>query len=192
MWLLSTARAELQHFASPKQAAEAGFAILSHVWNEKEQTFQETQALAAQCRADHLNPRDCSTPKVRQSCAFAESQGFEWIWNDACCIDKTSSSELSEAINSMFKWYALSAVCYAFLHDVSTGEEPGSWLSSFRRSVWFTRGWTLQELLAPTTVLFFGSDWTLVGGKHGLATVIEEITGIDVDVLVSQRSLYRI
>ncbi|KAI0739965.1 heterokaryon incompatibility protein-domain-containing protein [Daedaleopsis nitida] len=189
MWLLSTARAELQHFASPKQAAEAGFAILSHVWNEKEQTFQETQALAAQCDADHSNPRDRSTPKVRQSCEFAENQDFDWIWNDACCIDKTSSSELSEAINSMFTYYSLAEVCYAYLEDVPSADNSIASYRQLRSSRWFRRGWTLQELIAPDQVLFLSRDWTAIGTKAELSATLETITKIPIPVLRSPENI---
>ena len=92
--------------------------------------------------------------KVRGACEAARKDGFRYLWIDSCCIDKTSSSELSESINSMFAWYRDAAVCYAFLSDVPT--LPAALLcskgSAFRSSVWFTRGWTLQELIAPAKI----------------------------------------
>ena len=75
--------------------------------------------------------------------------GYRYIWIDSCCIDKLSSSELSEAINSMYHWYGRSAMCYAYLADVSPGDDLRAPQSSFRKSRWYTRGWTLQELIAP-------------------------------------------
>ena len=90
--------------------------------------------------------------KIRESCEQAIVDGYQWIWVDSCCIDKTSSAELSEAINSMFNWYRDSEVCYAYLSDVVSIQEEGY---GFGISKWFTRGWTLQELLAPKKLVFF-------------------------------------
>ena len=119
MWLLSTDRAKLHFFHSVEMAQRAGYVILSHVWTDTEQTFQETRALLVADRSQKgYNPRDHSSPKVRELCILAERHGYRWIWNDTCCIDKTSSSELSEAINSMFSYYAHSELCYAYLADV--------------------------------------------------------------------------
>ena len=106
MWLLSTDRAELRFFNEP-DSVPGGYAILSHVWSQHEQSFQDTQELQLACansaielasRNSHgpvmsSNPRDHSSPKVRQSCIIAERYGYKWIWNDTCCIDKTSSTE---------------------------------------------------------------------------------------------------
>ena len=117
MWLLGTDRAELHYFASPENVTD-GYAILSHVWDKKEQSFQELRALQEKCQADGSNPRDKASQKIRRCCEVAESHGFRWIWNDTCCIDKTSSAELSEAINSMYRYYSLAKVCFAYLSDV--------------------------------------------------------------------------
>ncbi|PIL35281.1 hypothetical protein GSI_02006 [Ganoderma sinense ZZ0214-1] len=117
----------------------------------------------------------------------ALSDGLSLIWIDAPCIDKTSSAELSEAINSMYEWYRLSTICYAFLHDVT--EDPYTNPSSFRHSAWHTRGWTLQELIAPAIVVFLSSDWRMLGGKHRLADVLEDATGIDRGILTHSRPL---
>lgn len=90
--------------------------------------------------------------KLQRTAALARSEGFDFVWVDTCCIDKTSSAELSEAINSMYRWYQGAQVCYAYLEDVNPArtEDPLAAGSSFRRSRWFTRGWTLQELIAPS------------------------------------------
>ncbi|KAM5545413.1 hypothetical protein V8D89_001026 [Ganoderma adspersum] len=122
--------------------------------------------------------------KVREACIVARESGYRYIWIDSCCIDKTSSSELSEAINSMYYWYARAEVCYAFLADVPAKEDPRRKDSRFRRSRWFTRGWTLQELIAPVHVAFLSKDWTVVGSKSTLADVIIDITDIDYDALL--------
>ena len=193
MWLLSTDRAELHFFNSPEQIP-GGYAILSHVWDRSEQSFQELRALQERWLSKAIKPRDHASEKVRRCCELAESHGFRWIWNDTCCIDKNSSTELSEAINSMFRYYSLAEVCYAYLGDVSAdgGDEVLQRMrfdSDFRRSRWHTRGWTLQELLAPKSVIFLTRDWRPFGSKMELAPVLEDITGIPRSVLTLQREV---
>ncbi|KAI0672188.1 hypothetical protein C8Q78DRAFT_732938 [Trametes maxima] len=121
--------------------------------------------------------------KIRRSCAIAREAGYRYVWIDSCCIDKTSSSELSEAINSMFVWYRHSSLCFAFMADVRDGEDPDAENSEFRRSRWFTRGWTLQELLAPLVVLFLNKEWKVIGTKGTLAQTISQVTRIPGPVL---------
>lgn len=104
----------------------------------------------------------------------------------SCCIDKRSSAELSEAINSMYRWYESAAVCYVYLADVSSAPDSEQGLLEFRNSRWFTRGWTLQELLAPRNVLFFSQSWTHLGNRENLQTLISGITGIETDFLLGQ------
>ena len=178
MRLLSTDRAELQSFLSP-ETVPGGYAILSHVWDEWEETVHTIEALRYRCSREGTNPRDFASEKIRQSCLIAESHGYSWIWIDTCCIDKTSSSELSEALNSMFHYYSSAAVCYAYLRDVPTssiGRYDGA--SPFAKSRWHTRGWTLQELVAPSVVLFLSSEWKLLASKIDLASELTHITGI--------------
>ena len=103
MWLLNTARAELKFFPTPESVPD-GYAILSHVWDDHEQTFQDLQAIRSQCAADGTNPRDLVCDKIREFCVLAERGGCEWGWADMCCIDKTSSAGLSEAITSMYRY----------------------------------------------------------------------------------------
>ncbi|KAH9935209.1 HET-domain-containing protein [Epithele typhae] len=181
MWLLSTARAEL-HFFSDPAAVPKGYATLSHTWsqdpNNPEQSFQDAQRIATECRANGTNPRDVVCEKIRMCCITAERDGYHWVWIDTCCINKESSTELSEAINSMFTWYVLCEVCYAFLDDVSSDDDPKATNSQFRHSRWHTRGWTLQELLAPALVYFLSKDWETIGSKHDLAETLEGITRI--------------
>lgn len=124
--------------------------------------------------------------KVLAACRHARRAGYWLLWIDACCIDKSSSAELSEAINSMYDWYRLADVCYVYLADVPHGQDPTRKNSRFRRSRWHTRGWTLQELIAPERVEFLTRTWTYLGTKMGLATTLEEITGIDFDVLAGR------
>ena len=129
------------------------------------------------------------SPKIRDACAAARKDGFRLIWIDSCCIDKTSSSELSEAINYMYAWYAGAQVCYAYLVDVSAQDDLGAEGSQFRESVWFTRGWTLQELLAPFEVTILSQDWRVIGSKRGLVDIIEQITGISTEALLRETPL---
>ena len=204
MWLLSTNRAELHNFHSPEDVP-GGYAILSHVWDVREQTFQEIQQLRVACATSTIdlasgskygpamssNPRDHVSSKIRQCCAIAESYGHNWVWNDTCCIDKSSSSELSEAINSMFRYYAIAEVCFAYLADVPPTTEQPETSHEFRNSRWFRRGWTLQELIAPSFLVFLSQDWTYLGAKHDLAPLLESITQIPVAVLRSEEELSR-
>ncbi|PIL25408.1 hypothetical protein GSI_13298 [Ganoderma sinense ZZ0214-1] len=135
--------------------------------------------------------------KVRNACKVAREDGFRYLWIDSCCIDKTSSSELSESINSMFAWYRDAKVCYTFLVDVPTSSfaSLNATGSAFRSSVWFTRGWTLQELIAPRQLVFLSKTWEPLGTKASLSALIKEITGIPTSVLardsqdLSHRSL---
>ncbi|KAI0364778.1 hypothetical protein BV20DRAFT_1056937 [Pilatotrama ljubarskyi] len=134
------------------------------------------------------------SPKIKDACKTARDRGYRFIWIDSCCIDKASSAELSEAINSMFLWYTLADVCFVYMEDVPsspdgphTGEDSAFW-----RSRWHTRGWTLQELIAPAYVLFLAADWSAIGSKTGLASTLAEKTGVDAAVLVHMVPLRRV
>ena len=127
----------------------------------------------------HTDPPSNISVKIRNFLFQARKDGFEWAWADTCCIDKSSSAELTEAINSMFLYYSLSTVCYVYLSDVHSGRGN----NGFDNSRWHKRGWTLQELLAPKTVRFMLSDWTYLGTKFELAEKLEQITLIPRDVL---------
>ena len=186
MWLLSTDRAELHYFVDP-EAVPGGYAILSHVWDEHEQLFKETQKLKKRCDLNGTNPRDLSSEKVRQICIIAEKDGIHWLWDDTCCIDKSSSAELSEGINSMYRYYSLAEVCYAYLADVPSAGFPGDKNGPFATSKWHTRGWTLQELIAPARVEFISSDWNKLGSKTDNATFLSDITHIPVEVLLMEK-----
>ncbi|PIL33567.1 hypothetical protein GSI_04190 [Ganoderma sinense ZZ0214-1] len=187
MWLLSTDRAELRAFSGPEDPEIlGGYAILSHTWGKDEQTFKDTQALYAQCKGTDKNPRDLSTRKVRESCVLAEHHGFRWIWNDTCCIDKRNSTELSEAIKSMFRWYSLAEVCFAHLVDVPSDCDLRARGSAFWNARWHTRGWTLQELIAPSLVVFVSQDWQRIGTKTELAQLLEKVTGVWAKVLTGE------
>ena len=193
MWLLDTEKIQLHWFTNP---TDISYAILSHVWAPNEQIFRDTpRAHPSRPRAVIYMARDRMfrppSPKIRNACAKARHDGFRWLWVDTCCIDKSNSTELSEAINSMYAWYHGAAMCYALLHDVPNikDEDPRQLASSFRRSTWFKRGWTLQELIAPRAVIFLSNDWEAIGAKRILADLIEEVTGIDHRVLTHRRKL---
>ncbi|KAI0364799.1 HET-domain-containing protein, partial [Pilatotrama ljubarskyi] len=156
------------------------YAILSHTWSpEGEQSYQEILELR---RTLFLHHPQLSL-KVKGVCKIARRHGYRYVWIDSACIDKTSSAELSEAINSMYEWYRLADVCYVYLSDVSGKDDPAGINSEFRLSRWHSRGWTLQELIAPKHVLFLTSSWSVLGSKIVLAETLEEITGIDAPVL---------
>jgi len=146
------------------------YAILSHTWRTdgEEVTFKDVSEGTGKSKAGYTKISFCEEQ--------AASDGLRYFWVDTCCIDKSSSAELQEAINSMFRWYRDAARCYVYLSDVSTGDYD--WESAFRKSRWFTRGWTLQELLAPASVEFFSQEGNRLGDKKSLERQVHEITGI--------------
>ncbi|KAI0846299.1 HET-domain-containing protein [Daldinia vernicosa] len=165
------------------------YAILSHTWEDDEITFNDiendkTTYASAKTAAAHA-----SLSKILGACSQAAADGYEYIWIDSCCIDKRSSSELSEAINSMFAWYHDADICYAFLlkapNELATIEAK----AEFATNKWFTRGWTLQELLAPKDVIFFSGDWVPIGEKKFLCLLLAEITGVDFKILLGDEPL---
>lgn len=125
--------------------------------------------------------------KIEFCAKQALEDGLEFIWVDTCCIDKSSSAELSEAINSMYQWYQDAAVCYTYLPDVPARPDPDdrdpSWAKKFQQSRWFTRGWTLQEMIAPKSVVFYSQDWRRLGTRATMAEAIEACTGVPSSVL---------
>lgn len=160
------------------------YAILSHTWgaNRDEVILEDVIKGTAQSKPGFHKVRFCG----RQ----AAKDGLEYFWVDTCCIDKTSSAELSEAINSMFKWYRRAAKCYVYLSDISMGTPDSTEngpddlrLLHFKESRWFTRGWTLQELIAPALVEFFSMEGELLGDKASLEHLIHQTTGIPVEAL---------
>ena len=189
MWILSTDRAELHFFSSPANVP-GGYAILSHTWMGEEQSFQDIQAIGTRCAASGEIPRDFVSAKIRNCCITAHAYGHHWVWIDSCCIDKTSSTELTEAINSMFAWYVHAEICFAFLEDVPPDDDFAAPQSAFRRARWHTRGWTLQELLAPAYLLFMTNKWTPIGTRIALENLLEDVTGIHHVFLRHQRSFH--
>ncbi|KAK5135464.1 hypothetical protein LTR08_005252 [Meristemomyces frigidus] len=184
MRLINTTTLELHEYIDAPNAP--GYAILSHRWGEQEVSYEEYQAGR---KRDGPGYR-----KITDSCAFARQHGTAWMWIDTCCIDKRSSAELSEAINSMFNWYRRACICYAYLFDVKHPKHypdgHSGMMRDFQNSAWFTRGWTLQELLAPSRVWFLSEDWTYIGHKSDssleptlLNAQISAITGIPEEIL---------
>lgn len=179
MYLLNTSTFQLHRFIGDKVPP---YVILSHTWGDGEVLFQDIEKPAS-----HYQQLK-GFSKVDKCCALARSDGWEYVWIDNCCIDQKSSAELSEAINSMYRWYKDAEVCYAYLADISVSVgNPDSPRTLLYLSRWFTRGWTLQELLAPFLVIFFDRDWIDVGTKHSLGGVISDATGIDTDHLFNPR-----
>ncbi|KAK2757296.1 hypothetical protein FQN54_004810 [Arachnomyces sp. PD_36] len=160
------------------------YAILSHTWGADGDEVIYTDILEGKARS-----RVTYENKIAFTCRRAVADGFRYVWIDTCCIDKSSSAELSEAINSMFNWYRHSAVCYALLSDVPSTSEINSYNSAFARSRWFTRGFTLQELLAPPDVVFYSEDWIELGTKASLGDTLATITKIDMAVLIGDRPI---
>jgi hypothetical protein len=150
------------------------YAILSHTWGDDEVTFRDLTEGTGTTKAGYRKINFCAKQ--------AALDGLQYFWVDTCCIDKSSSEELREAINSMFRWYRESAKCYVYLEDVSAGSSPKN-LLAFQQSKWFTRGWTLQELLAPRCVEFFSTEGVLLGSKSSLVQEIAEITQIPTEAL---------
>lgn len=172
MRLINTFSHELQAFP---QDGIPRYAILSHTWGQNEVSFADI--------ADGTAQKKAAYDKILGACRQARSDNHQWLWIDTCCINKESSAELSEAINSMYAWYEKAAVCYAYLSDVP--------INTFvMNSRWFTRGWTLQELLAPQHVRFYSREWLLIGTKHGLAHTIAKITGISEQILNGAESIH--
>lgn len=165
MRLIDTARLRLREF--PDNAIPR-YAILSHTWGALEFSYADFLA----CQDKRLFAEGS---KIVRSCQLALSEGWKYIWIDTCCIDKSSSAELTESINSMYKWYKNAGICYVYLADVSLLND---FSRKFADSRWFTRGWTLQELLAPLTISFQDKDWTEIGSKLSLEDAITRATNI--------------
>jgi hypothetical protein len=149
------------------------YAILSHTWEEDEVLFEDIQRTSV---SDWIVKKGFF--KIKHTCQQALEDGYSFVWIDTCCINKDSSAELSEAINSMWRWYQEAEVCYAYLSDAIYGGVPS--LSHCR---WFGRGWTLQEMIAPDDVQFYDRDWTYLGSRTSLSTEVSNITGIPEIVL---------
>jgi ankyrin repeat protein len=158
------------------------YAILSHTWfsTDEEPTYEDLVNSSGHKKPGYRKIEFCATQ--------AESDGLKYFWVDTCCIKKTSDAELSESINSMFKWYQKAARCYVYLPDVfvskdSSSAELQNWEIAFQQSRWFSRGWTLQELLAPQTVVFFSQEGRKLGTRDSLKGLIAKSTNLPIPVL---------
>ncbi|KAK2028118.1 HET-domain-containing protein [Colletotrichum zoysiae] len=173
MRLINAKTLELEDFVD--HARVPPYAILSHTWGDGEITLQEWHDGKAGARKSE------SLFKIQSTCQQALLDGYDYAWIDTNCIDKASSAELSESINSMYNWYRAAGVCYVYMVDLpphaihETHSHPDS---HFRKSRWFTRGWTLQELIAPVRMNFYAADWSMLGAKRDLVDALHLATGI--------------
>lgn len=186
MWLINVETYKLTFFHNETQVP---YAILSHRWGGHEVSHNDM------LRGLHniSDEMQMSWDKIEKSCQQAQIDNLQFVWVDTCCIDKSSSAELQEAINSMFRWYRQAVVCYAFLSDVDYDMEYEGVVSRantyeprsrfLRNSEWFRRGWTLQELIAPKNVVFYDAEWRPLGSRNELARLIHEITGVTMTIL---------
>ncbi|OAP61589.1 hypothetical protein AYL99_03792 [Fonsecaea erecta] len=182
MLLIDTETLKLESIVYPPAGS---YAILSHTWGKEEINFHEWKCIeSGGAEADKLKTKS-GYAKIEMTCTMAKADGLKYAWVDTCCIDKSSSAELSEAINSMFKWYRDSHICYAYLSDL----ENASDLTQLQACRWFTRGWTLQELIAPQKVRFYDKWWVEAGTKAKFQDLLAQITQIDSDVLVNGHNL---
>ncbi|KAL8343518.1 hypothetical protein RB601_004267 [Gaeumannomyces tritici] len=182
MHLLNVKTRRLEYFIDKAPP----YAILSHTWAGKELTLSDV----ADRRLFGLRKKRWHA-KLRGFRAQAAQDGLAYIWIDTCCIDRRSSAEVNEAINSTYRWYRNADRCYAFLSDVRL---PGRGLvraavkEQFGRSAWFSRGWTLHELIAPAEIGFFDADWRFLGNKSDLSSILQEVTGIPKAILIGRAS----
>ncbi|KAL8308834.1 hypothetical protein RB597_000116 [Gaeumannomyces tritici] len=161
------------------------YAILSHRWAEKELTYEDVTHKRFYRRRRRWGH------KIEGFRAQAKKDGLAYMWIDTCCIDKANSAELSESINCMYQWYQSAYRCYAYISDVRQlgdghGQVTDDVETQLRRSVWFSRGWTLQELIAPSRVSFFDADWRFIGTRTDLSSVIQSATGITKSFLLGR------
>ncbi|OLN96132.1 Vegetative incompatibility protein HET-E-1-like protein 11 [Colletotrichum chlorophyti] len=192
MWLINTKTLNLEEFVDSSTAGR--YAILSHTWGKEEVSFQDMASLpTARSMAGFA--------KIAATCEIALGRGLGYAWVDTCCINKDSSAELSEAINSMFKWYQHADVCFVYLSDLSPDDSKHpTWendsggpathdIANLDACRWFSRGWTLQELIAPTYVEFYDANWRFRFTKDGWAPKLSSITRIDIEILMLKKDL---
>ncbi|PMD18466.1 hypothetical protein NA56DRAFT_527872, partial [Hyaloscypha hepaticicola] len=179
MRLLDTKTLEFREFY---QSQLPEYAILSHTWRHGEEvSFQEMSSKDRELKKVFA--------KIKKTCKVARIHDLDYAWVDTCCTDKSSSAELNEAINCIYQWYSDAKRCYVYLDDLAAGHDLEKDLPDCR---WFTRGWTLQELLAPrkaSRVHFFDKDWNYRGSKQRLSSIISTCTGIREEVLLKKVAL---
>jgi hypothetical protein len=156
------------------------YAILSHCWRSEEVLFPDMAGDTS------IAQNKKGYQKIEASCRIALGHKLQYLWCDTCCIDKSSSTELSEAINSMYEYYSKAKLCIAYLDDVEN-EAAGN--VSIENAKWFTRGWTLQELIAPRHIRFYSREWQYLGTKKTLLSKLALATGIRKSVLLQPAML---
>ncbi|KAK6435197.1 hypothetical protein LTR95_008617 [Oleoguttula sp. CCFEE 5521] len=180
MRLLDTGTYEV---GDPQYSITERYAILSHRWHAKEISYQQLESAEKIARSITLP----HFAKIQSACAKAASLGYQWLWIDTCCINKQDNAELTESLNSMYKWYNVD-------HITAKGPTPFAVAatdeSKVPESEWFTRGWTLQELLACKTARFYDVNWDEIGTKATLALDLQRITRIEAGYLHHRKSLH--
>ncbi|KXT18925.1 hypothetical protein AC579_3584 [Pseudocercospora musae] len=181
MRLLDTSEVTLHEFDSHRAPV---YAIVSHRWTDEEVTYQNFLS--------GTNRGGRGWQKIIQGCRIARLRNIKWLWIDTCCLDKHSSAELTESVNAMFNYYKVAKQCYAFLPDVEVQHSDPAFYDQLQNSIWFTRGWTLQELLASTLVNFYNAGFQLIGVKtreSSFCEALSKITGIGITYLQRPREL---
>ena len=207
MWLINIDTLKLEEFFGEKAPS---YAIISHTWGETEATFTEWRKSKKIKR--ELSKHRPGYLKIIDACQFVKSKlcDVRYLWIDTACIDKRSSADLSEAINSMFAWYKNSAICLVYMADVNLPLEwdwvhpsqagkpstsfflPNIIRQPFLSSRWFTRGWTLQELLAPKKLWYISKNWKIIGSHDEMIHYTSEASDIPADVLRGETPLNQI
>ncbi|KAL4080704.1 hypothetical protein J3A83DRAFT_4084525, partial [Scleroderma citrinum] len=159
------------------------YTILSHRWNEQEVNYDEMVELVKTEENDEIRQR-FGYKVILGSCEQAKRDGCKWLWVDICCIDKCSSADLSEVINSTYRWYEKSRVCYAYLHDVRGSSLPVDCDERmYRNSNGFPEWFSLLEFAAPNNVQFFNNDWQPIGNKRTFSYILSRITRVPQHIL---------
>ncbi|KAK3620612.1 hypothetical protein LTR22_025513 [Elasticomyces elasticus] len=156
------------------------YAILSHTWgpDQEEVSYEDVR------NGNGTSKLGAGAEKIRFCIEQTRQDRLDYFWVDTCCINKKDDAELSRSLRSMFRWYAGAKRCYVYLSDVPQGDVLGTdWERDFQRSRWFRRGWTLQELIAPSLLEFYSKDGKSLGTKASLEVQIGEITGIPVKAI---------
>lgn len=190
MYLLRTHRNGQLDLEDFSKRDKPPYAILSHTWGkaDEEVSFQDLKDGNARKRAGYAKITFCAKQAAKDNLAY--------FWVDTCCIDQSNSSQLSEAIISMYNWYEEAAKCYVYMSDVpwedNAGVRTNDWMSAFKKSRWFTRGWTLQELIAPRSVQFFSREGKLLGDKRNMIEEVHDVTGIVLEVLDGRKQPFQL
>ncbi|KAE9365070.1 hypothetical protein N431DRAFT_304796, partial [Stipitochalara longipes BDJ] len=183
MRLINTKTLELEEFPGSNHPP---YGVLSHTWGDSEVSFQDMSAIVTSAK------QKAGFNKIRGVCQQAQRDGLGYVWVDTACIDKASPAELNEAVNSIFTWFQFATICYVYLADLSPSPDTEKLLNfrgPFYQCRWFTRGWTLLELIAPPVVRFFDCEWNFIGTKKGLVQQVSQITGIPESCLIGSTVL---